>query len=179
MANYFEIVSKYKDSEIDLLPVRATENSAGYDLISAEHLIIPPYLKSMEVLQTEANDYGVQSLRSMERMTKSYKIRPTLISTGVKCRLDKGKYLKIVSRSSSPLKYWLVCANSEGIIDGDYYNNPDNEGEIFFQVINFSPFPIEINKGDKIAQGIICDYYLTENDAATGERKGGFGSTSK
>ena len=30
-------------------------------------------------------------------------------------------------------------ANGVGIIDADYYNNPDNEGEIFFQLINLSP----------------------------------------
>jgi dUTP pyrophosphatase len=35
-------------------------------------------------------------------------------------------------RSSSPLKYWIMLANGVGIIDADYYNNPDNEGEIFF-----------------------------------------------
>ena len=27
-----------------------------------------------------------------------------------------------------------------GIIDADYYNNPSNEGEIFLQLINLSPF---------------------------------------
>ena len=81
-------------------------------------------------------------------------------------------------RSSSPLKYWLVLANGEGIVDADYYNNPDNEGAIFFQVINFSPFPIRLRKGDIIGQGIIKSYRTTINDKATGLRTGGFGRTS-
>ena len=81
-------------------------------------------------------------------------------------------------RSSSPLKYWLVLANSKGVIDADYYNNVDNEGEIFLQVINFSPFPIVIKKGEAIGQGIIVPYLTTENDIASGERVGGFGSTT-
>lgn len=65
------------------------------------------------------------------------------------------------------------------IIDADYADNPDNEGEIFFQVINFSPFPIIIKKGEIIGQGIIQKYYTTDDDNATGDRLGGFGSTTK
>jgi dUTP pyrophosphatase len=72
----------------------------------------------------------------------------------------------------------LILANSVGIIDADYYNNPDNEGEIFFQVINLSPFPIQLKKGDIIGQGIIKKYCVVDADEASGERMGGFGSTS-
>ena len=64
-----------------------------------------------------------------------------------------------------------------GIIDADFYNNPDNEGEIFFQFINFSPFPIMLRKGDIIGQGIIKPYLTADNDETTKVRTGGFGST--
>ena len=64
------------------------------------------------------------------------------------------------------------------IIDADYYNNPDNEGEIFFQLYNLSPFAIKIQKGEAIGQGIIKSYLITEDDSADGERLGGFGSTT-
>lgn len=70
-------------------------------------------------------------------------------------------------------------ANSVGIIDGDYYNNSGNEGEIFFQLINLSLYPIKLNRGDAIGQGIIKPYLTTEDDTATGERIGGFGSTNE
>jgi len=82
-------------------------------------------------------------------------------------------------RSSCPLKSWLILANGVGIIDSDYYNNPDNEGHIFLQLINLSPTNIILHKGDKIGQGIILPYFLAEGDAATAARAGGFGSTSK
>jgi len=36
------------------------------------------------------------------------------------------------------------------IIDSDYYNNPDNEGHIYFQIINLFPQDIILQKGDKI-----------------------------
>lgn len=65
------------------------------------------------------------------------------------------------------------------IIDQDYYNNPDNEGEIYIQLINLSPYDIQIKKGDKIAQGIILPYLTVEDDNANGVRKGGFGSTNE
>ena len=64
------------------------------------------------------------------------------------------------------------------IIDSDYYGNPTNDGHIFFQMINLSPFPILLKKGDKIGQGIIKKYITTENDESSGTREGGFGSTS-
>jgi dUTP pyrophosphatase len=72
----------------------------------------------------------------------------------------------------------LTLANGVGIIDADYYNNPDNEGEIFLQIINWGPSPVIVKKGTKLGQGIIKSYLLTENDNATGERVGGFGSTN-
>ena len=103
----------------------------------------------------------------------------TLVSTGMKCKLDPGTYLELSVRSSCPLKHWLILGNSVGIIDADYYNNPDNEGEIFFQIINLAPFAIQLKRGDTIGQGIIKPYLTTENDAASGIRVGGFGSTDK
>ena len=54
----------------------------------------------------------------------------------------------------------------------------DYEGEIFFQLINISPYPIQLQKGDRIGQGIIKPYFITEDDAAAGDRTGGFGSTN-
>ena len=64
------------------------------------------------------------------------------------------------------------------IIDSDYADNPDNEGHIYFQIINLSPYDIQLQKGDIIGQGIIKKYLTTDDDAANGKRVGGFGSTS-
>ena len=86
----------------------------------------------------------------MAEITKAINYRPTLVSTGVKCKLDPGTFLQLSIRSSTPLKYWIVLGNAVGIIDADYYNNPDNEGEIFLQVYNLSPFHIQIKKGEII-----------------------------
>ena len=40
-------------------------------------------------------------------------------------------------------------------------------------------YDIQLHKGDVIGQGIIKYYLTTDDDNASGERLGGFGSTSK
>lgn len=177
----FEKVSRFANINVPI-PCAATASSAGYDLAAVEDIVIPSYHKSIRDLISFSVKEQVPvkplNLRDVASLTETTGIRPTLISTGLKCQLEKGTYLKLVMRSSTPLKYWLVMANSEGIIDADYYNNTSNEGEIFLQVINFSPFDIQIKKGDKIAQGIIVPYLTLTEDNRQGERKGGFGSTT-
>lgn len=176
----FEKVNKYVDQEIEM-PKRKTEFSAGYDMVAAEDYIIPSVwqmvMEASEMIEIESNEY--LTMEDMAKLTKELGYKPTLVSTGMKCKLDPGTFLQLSVRSSSPLKYWLMMANSVGIIDADYYNNKDNEGEIFFQIFNLSPFHIKINKGEAIGQGIILPYGVTEDDCPGGMREGGFGSTSK
>lgn len=178
----FEFVKRFEDAGLEL-PVRKTEHSAGYDLIAAEDTIIPSMYNMMnEVLENLAVEIKPDeyiNLETMAELTKQGNYRPTLVSTGVKCELDPGTYLELSVRSSTPLKHWLILANGVGIIDADYYNNKSNEGEIYLQLINLSPFNLKVQKGEAIGQGIIKHYLITENDVAGGERIGGFGSTSE
>ena len=179
--NRFEVVSKYitEDGKTNIqLPVRATKNSAGYDFFAAKEVVIPAYCNIMEEMGNYVAKRIPYGLEDLKRIAKSTGLRPSLIPTGVKCQLDPDKYLELSVRSSTPLYGWIVLANGVGIIDSDYYNNQGNEGEIFFQVINFSPVDIVIHEGDKIGQGIIKPYLLADNDIASGDRIGGFGSTS-
>lgn len=171
----FEVVSRFADKDISL-PMRKTAQSAGYDFQVAEDIIIQPYLYHIDRMK-DAMPYMPYELSQMSKWTKELNAKPRLVTTGIKCKLEPGTYLELSMRSSTPLKHWLVLANAIGIIDADYYNNPDNEGEIFFQVINLSPFPIRLRKGDTIGQGIIKQYLITEDDKSVGIRKGGFGST--
>ena len=178
MSIKFEKVSRFADTDFNL-PVRKTKNSAGYDFEVAEDICIPTWTSQLMALaKATPQPKEPYSLEEMAALTKQIKAKPTLVSTGVKCHLEEGYYLELSVRSSTPLKYWIILANSVGIIDADYCDNPDNEGEIFFQVINMSPFDIYLKKGDIIGQGIIKRYEVTDNDKAIGERQGGFGSTT-
>ena len=104
-----------------------------------------------------------------------------LVPTGVKAQIDDGYWLQLAVRSSTPRKLGLILANGIGIIDSDYYNNPDNEGHIMFQVYNVKrPLPentVVLHKGDRIGQGVFVRYWTTNDDYTTAEREGGFGST--
>lgn len=194
----FEKVSRFANTEIKL-PTRATMGSAGYDLTVAEDVVILPYdklmhelnfacnskfaiVKPMERQDVQVGERNVSvecfSLEDIAKATKETKIKPTLVSTGVKAYMPKDVYLELAVRSSCPLKYWLVMANGVGIIDSDYADNPQNEGEIFLQLINFGPVPIILKKGDVIGQGIFKPYLTTDSDSTNTKRSGGFGSTN-
>lgn len=189
MGAYFEKVNRFNTESIPL-PTRATKHSAGYDFAVAEDIVIPPITFFEDKIRFNIPEnrfkpedyYGFINpitLEEMASITKEQKAKVTLVSTGVKCHLDPGTYLELSMRSSTPLKHWLIMANGVGIIDADYWSNPDNDGEIFFQLINLSPFAIQLKHGDKIGQGIIKAYGITECDEADGERKGGLGSTTE
>ena len=60
----------------------------------------------------------------------------TMIPTGIKAQFPEDEVLLIFNRSSNPKKKGLIIPNGVGVIDADYYNNPENEGEIGFLFYN-------------------------------------------
>lgn len=101
----------------------------------------------------------------------------TLAKTGVKAQMEADEVLLIYPRSSLAVKKGLRLTNSVAVIDADYYGNPNNDGHIMIPLFNFSSHTVHLDKGERIAQGIFTKYLLTSDDQATGERKGGYGST--
>lgn len=101
------------------------------------------------------------------------------VPSGIKADMNGDEYLAIMVRSSMGFKYNVRLCNQTGIIDSDYYNNPDNEGHIFIALQNEGDKVYKVEKGDKYAQGIFQKYLLTDDDEADGERSGGLGSTNK
>ena len=147
----FEIAKGFENYGINL-PVRKTKYSAGYDMEAAEDTVIPSFKKGA---------------------------KPTLVKTGIKAYMGEDEVLILANRSSNPGKKGLILANSIGVIDSDYYGNPDNDGHIMFAFYNIKDEDIEIKKGDAIGQAIFQKFFVTDNDFAEGTRQGGFGSTNK
>ena len=147
----FELVSKYNDEKyMQLMPQRTTAGSAGYDFKAVRNVLIMPHGE------------------------------PVLVPTGIKVQMSRDNVLLLFNRSSNPLKRNLVVPNGVGVIDSDYYNNDNNEGEIFGQFINIGDTPVEIKFGQKIMQGIFMPYCLAVNDVSLNmQRNGGFGSTDR
>lgn len=98
------------------------------------------------------------------------------IPTGIRCFLDTDKVLMIFPRSGLGTKNRFVPRNLVAQIDSDYVNAA-NEGHIMMFMVNDGDKPLHLEKGKAFVQGIIVPYFTTVDDAAEGERVGGFGST--
>ena len=105
----------------------------------------------------------------------------TYVKTGIKAKFPEDTALLLLNRSSNPKKKNLYLANGIGLVDADYYNNDDNEGEIAFAFTTNDPTGVYIAPGEKLGQGMFIKYQdvsnLSTNDIE--ERKGGFGSTGE
>ena len=101
-----------------------------------------------------------------------------LIFTDVKACMEQDEVLMLYVRSSMG-KSPVVLANGTGIIDSSYFENPDNDGNIGFRLINQSDESYTIHIGDRIGQGVFLKYLITDNDNASGVRTGGFGSSGR
>lgn len=102
------------------------------------------------------------------------------IVTGVKAYMQPGEVLLLFPRSSYGVKKGMVLANTVGVIDSDFYNNPRDEGNITIALRNDGQVPFTIKKGERFAQGVFMPYLLADNeDVLNDSRNGGIGSTDK
>ncbi|WP_125705123.1 dCTP deaminase/dUTPase family protein [Lacticaseibacillus daqingensis] len=172
----FEIVSQYRDQGVTL-PQRQTQNAAGYDFCAREDFVLKSiwrydFIRLFRLIKNE------HPLTEKDFTRASKILKPLLVPTGVKAYMQPNEVLILANRSSNPLKRGLVIPNGIGVIDADYYNNDANEGEIFIQMVNWSPRDVVITKGERIGQGIFMPYLLADGDAGNQQaRTGGFGST--
>ena len=172
----FEVVKKYQDQEINL-PRRQTLASAGYDIEAAEDITIPSIwrLNFVRIFRLIRNGHQLYE-RDYEMVDQI--LKPLLVPTGLKAYMPEDEVLILANRSSNTFKRNLALPNGIGVIDSDYYNNEKNEGEIYFQLINYGVRPLKIKKGERIGQGIFMPYLKADNDdPVQRQRLGGFGSS--
>ena len=100
----------------------------------------------------------------------------SLIATGIAIEIPAGFEAQIRPRSGLAIKKGISLVNSPGTIDADY------RGEIKVIIINHGEEDFLIQRGDRIAQMVICPVIKAEiveveelSDTVRGE--GGFGST--
>ena len=86
------------------------------------------------------------------------------VPTGIKSYYNDDEVLLLIDRSSTGFKHNVRLCNQVGVIDADYYNNPDNEGHIFFKIQNHSDKEVTWKKGDSIIQGVFMKYLVTDSD---------------
>ena len=113
---------------------------------------------------------------------EEFSIKPNeskLIPLGIKVCMNSDEVLFLIVRSSQGFKYNVRMCNQVGVIDSDYYNNPNNEGHMFIKLVNEGQEEYKVNKNDKIVQGIFSKYLTVDNEEnIEKERVSGIGSTN-
>ena len=150
-------------------------------------------MRKFEAVKEEHLKYGVSSVTLPIRSTINsagydmfspidITIEPNTIETvftNVKATCNSDEFIMVCVRSSMGKK-GINLANDVGIIDSDYYSNPNNDGNIGVMLKNSSSVPFEIKAGDKITQAIFMKYLVVDDDVpANNIRTSGFGSTGK
>ena len=177
------------------LPKRSTVNSAGYDISIIHPYVYDLILNDKDVTLEEAWDAVKKETGPIFYLPKEKE--NYVFPTGIKAYMPlySQEVLMLFVRSSIGIKQHIKLSNQTGIIDADYYNNPDNEGHImvaldiperlipdkepslFAKEYNMARYLVFEGPTMRVCQGIFLPYYVTSDDSAAGKRVGGIGST--
>lgn len=178
MLRGFQVISVKESQKINL-PKRQTKQAAGYDFESAEDFVVPSIWK-LNFVKIIKGIFNNSELSNQDYEDANSALKPVLVPTGIKAYMPNNEFLMLVNRSSGPLKRRLILPNGVGVVDADYYNNEANEGELFFQLINYGVKDVVIKKGERIGQGIFMPFLTADDEEQPqSDRVGGFGSTKK
>ena len=178
------------------LPKRGTSHSAGYDIS-----IIHPYVYKLITEKDMDISDAWEIVKEEDGLIFYLPAEKTsyVFPTGIKAKIpyDKNEFLALYIRSSVGIKQGITLSNQTGIIDADYYNNPDNEGHImvalniperlipdkepslFAKEYNMARYLVFEGPTMRICQGIFLPYETTDDDEASAKRIGGIGSTDR
>ena len=139
-----------------VIPKRATESAAGYDLCAwakdsyDETFLIPPHTVM-------------------------------IVPTGLNVNIPNGYEIQIRPRSGMAAKHCVTVLNTPGTIDSDYCGDGE-DFELKVILINHNKVPFSVRHGDRIAQMVIAKHETatweevdTLEETERGE--GGFGSS--
>ena len=151
-------------------PVRATEQSAGYDL-RAYLGGRPTRIASAAGISERLPGRDAAGIAYVEIAAGERAIVPL----GFRARLPEGHEAQLRMRSSVAFKKGLTMPNAPGTIDADY---PD---EWLVMLRNDGERAVRIEHGERIAQAVIARYavvaWIPGTVAVTTSRGGGVGST--
>ena len=143
-----------------VIPKKATESAAGYDLCA--------WLK---------DSYDEQTLISPHSTM--------IVPTGLNVNIPNGYEIQIRPRSGLAAKFGVSVLNTPGTIDSDYCGDGE-DFELKVILINHNKIPFSIKHGDRIAQMVVAklaahELVEVQEFGATDKtsRKGGLGSTGK
>ena len=146
--------------EDSVIPKKATESAAGYDLCAwakdsyDETFLIPPHTVM-------------------------------IVPTGLNVNIPNGYEIQIRPRSGMAAKHCVTVLNTPGTIDSDYCGDGE-DFELKVILINHNKVPFSVRHGDRIAQMVVAklansELIEVEEFSVTDKtsREGGLGSTGK
>lgn len=155
--------------EDTVLPTRATQGSAGYDLSA--------YLRGRQLVMYNMWNETFEPQNDNDGFVYIHPHCRALLPCGFKATLPQGTFAQVSLRSGIGLKSGLIKPNAPGIIDWDYV------GEYGVLVTNVSDQTVEIAHGQRIAQMVIQRYEVIDFEQGvvvqTTSRVGGLGSTGR
>jgi len=164
----------------DSLPdLKYEEENSGIDLYVRENVLIPP---SLGLIQLGGQQNGIilpdKNMNQRNIVTVGQVKPASSVPLNIVLKGDYRVSYLLVSRSSLH-KRSLYLANSVGVIDPSYEGEND---EIRAMILNFSPIPVYIRKGERICQLLFLGRAqindLVKVKEHWGSRsRGGFGST--
>jgi dUTP pyrophosphatase len=101
-----------------------------------------------------------------------------LVPTGVAIELPPGHEGQVRPRSGLAIRHGIGMVNAPGTVDADY------RGEVGVLLVNWGEAPVEIRRGDRIAQLVVAPVArvaVESVDGLSGTARGGggFGSTGE
>lgn len=117
-------------------------------------------------------------VRSAEPAFQLLPGRVRAVATGLVMELPDGVECQVRPRSGLAARHAITLPNSPGTIDPDY------RGELRILMLNQGPDPVEIRRGERVAQLVFArfetpDVLETEEVSETARGEGGFGSTGR
>lgn len=102
------------------------------------------------------------------------------VAIGVKAFFQEDEVMYIFPRSSLAIKKNITLANGVAVFESDYYNNPDNEGEIILALKNSGDKEVSLAQGERVAQCVFHKVLFVDTEVTPQQtRLGGIGSTGK
>lgn len=149
----------------------------GFKPVSTEHLKV--YNSVEEVIMPQRGTrysagydfFAVEDLIIMPNSSVSF-------WTDIKAYMLEDEVLEFYPRGSIGNKHTIKLGNTVGIVDSDYYNNEQNDGNIKLTLWNYGSKVREFKKGSAVVQAIFKKFLVADNCNTNTIRKGGQGHTS-
>jgi dUTP pyrophosphatase len=125
--------------------------------VGVQIVYLPHYAGSQKMGYKHDGDSGMDLYASFEE--EYIMLGPgerLLVPSGVKMVCDQGKELQVRPRGGTALNRGLTVANTPGTIDSNF------RGEAKIIAINLSNNTIKIERGERIAQIVLCPVYEME-----------------